>query len=88
MGVELLASPSTGATCYGHALACVLSYRRGWAMRDITPQCYGCTKTLASHEHVHHHLIHKHHTLISVIISCLFLYALLGYMLVCVYAHV
>ena len=28
----------------------------------VTPQCYGCTKTLASHEHVHHHLIHKHHS--------------------------
>ena len=30
--------------------------------RVVTPQCYGCTKTLASHEHVHHHLIHKHHS--------------------------
>ena len=33
---------------------------------SVTPQCYGCTKTLASHEHVHHHLIHKHHTMMNV----------------------
>ena len=32
----------------------------------VTPQCYGCTKTLASHEHVHYHLIHKHHTMMNV----------------------
>ena len=37
----------------------------------VTPQCYGCTKTLASHEHVHHHLIHKHHIMMNAIISCL-----------------
>jgi hypothetical protein len=39
--------------------------------RAITPQCYGCTKALASHEHVHYHLIHKHHIMMKVIISCL-----------------
>ena len=55
---------------------------------DVTPQCYGCTKTLASHEHEHHHPIHKHHTIMNVIISCVFLFELLGFMLAIVCAHV
>ena len=55
--------------------------------RAVTPQCYGCTKTLASHEHVHH-LIHKHHTMMNVIISCVFLFELLGFMLAIVCAPV
>ena len=38
----------------------------GEAEPAVTPQCYGCTKTLASHEHVHYHLIHKHHTMMKV----------------------
>ena len=54
----------------------------------ITPQCYGCTKTLASHEHVHHHLIHKNHTMMHVIISCVFLFKFLGFMLAFVCVHV
>ena len=54
----------------------------------VTPQCYGCTKTLASHEHVHHHLIHKNHTMMNVIISCVFLFELLGFILAFVCAHV
>ena len=54
----------------------------------VTPQCYGCTKTLASHEHEHHHLIHKHHTIMNVIIACVFLFELLGFMLAIVCAHV
>ena len=48
-----------------------------WRSHSVTPQCYGCTKTLASHDHVHH-LIHKHHTMMNVIISCVFLFELLG----------
>ena len=35
-------------------------------IKHVTPQCYGCTKTLASHEHVHYHLIHKHHAMMNV----------------------
>jgi len=54
----------------------------------VTPQCYGCTKTLASHEHEHHHPIHKHHTIMNVIISCVFLFELLGFMLAIVCANV
>ena len=56
--------------------------------RAVTPQYYGCTKTLASHEHEHHHLIHKHHTIMNVIISCVFLFEMLGFMLAIVCAHV
>jgi hypothetical protein len=32
MGIELLASRSIGATCYGHALTCAILYRRGWVV--------------------------------------------------------
>ena len=54
----------------------------------VTPQCYGCIKTLASHEHVHHHLIHKNHTMMNVIISYVLLFELLDFMLAFVCAHV
>ena len=57
-------------------------------VKIVTPQCYGCIKTLASHEHVHHHLIHKNHTMMNVIISYVFLFELLDFMLAFVCAHV
>jgi hypothetical protein len=33
MGIDLLDSPSAGATCCGHALSCVLLCHRGWVVR-------------------------------------------------------
>ena len=54
----------------------------------ITSQCYGCIKTLASHEHVHHHLIHKNHTMMNVIISYVLLFELPNFMLAFVCAQV